>query len=80
MLLVKETYAPALLREKTRKLRIESGDERWWCIYDHQDSGFQRLKTNLVRPVRMIVLEPIWYCPRRMRKHHPISNPEDMAY
>ncbi|KAJ5600183.1 hypothetical protein N7450_001250 [Penicillium hetheringtonii] len=59
MLLVKETYAPALLRAKTRKLQIESGDERWWCIYDHKDSGFQRLKTNLVRPVRMIVLEPI---------------------
>jgi hypothetical protein len=60
MFIVKETYAPALLRKRTEKLKQETGDLRLWCRYDHEESGFQMLRTNLVRPVRMIVSEPIW--------------------
>ncbi|KAJ5110252.1 hypothetical protein N7532_002897, partial [Penicillium argentinense] len=59
MFIVKETYAPALLRKRTEKLKQETGDLRLWCRYDHEESGFQMLKTNLIRPVRMIVSEPI---------------------
>lgn len=60
MLLVKETYAPALLRNRTKQMQKNTGDQRWWCRYDHDETGVQMLKTNLVRPLRMIVLEPIW--------------------
>ena len=30
-LFIPETYHPVLLRNKARKLRKESGDERWWA-------------------------------------------------
>ncbi|KAJ5560443.1 hypothetical protein N7513_002842 [Penicillium frequentans] len=57
--LVKETYAPALLRQRTRRIQKETDDERWWCRYDHEETGFQIVKTNMIRPLRMAVLEPI---------------------
>lgn len=60
MFLVKETYAPALLRKRTKKIQKETGDQRWWCRFDHEETGFQVIRTNLVRPFRMIVFEPIW--------------------
>ncbi|KAJ6003204.1 hypothetical protein N7451_005751 [Penicillium sp. IBT 35674x] len=59
MFLVKETYAPALLRQRTRRIQKETNDERWWCRYDHEETGFQIVKTNMIRPLRMAVLEPI---------------------
>lgn len=61
MFLVKETYAPALLRERTKKKQNQTDDQRWWCRYDHEETGVEMLKTNLIRPLRMIVFEPIWY-------------------
>jgi hypothetical protein len=60
MILVKETYAPALLRKRTREKQRATGDRRWWCRFDHRETGLQVLKTNLVRPLRMVVTEPIW--------------------
>jgi hypothetical protein len=60
MFLVKETYAPTLLRRRTKKLQQETGDLRWWCQFDHEQTGLQMLKTNLIRPIRMILFEPIW--------------------
>ena len=60
MILVKETYAPALLRKRTREQQRATGDRRWWCRFDHQETGLQVLRTNLVRPLRMVVFEPIW--------------------
>ncbi|KAJ5286103.1 hypothetical protein N7524_001409 [Penicillium chrysogenum] len=59
MFLVKETYSPALLRQKTIKRQKMTGDRRWWCRFDHEEAGLQVLKTNLIRPLRMAVLEPI---------------------
>ncbi|KAJ5973185.1 hypothetical protein N7481_010395 [Penicillium waksmanii] len=59
MFCVKETYAPSLLRSKTKQLRSDSGDQRWWCQHDHHETGVRMLKSNLIRPVRMIVSEPI---------------------
>ncbi|KAJ5101147.1 hypothetical protein N7456_007199 [Penicillium angulare] len=59
MFLVKETYAPALLRARTLKIQKETGDQRWWCAYDHEHSGLEILKTNMIRPLRMAVTEPI---------------------
>lgn len=60
MFLVKETYAPALLRQKTKLKRKKTGDQRWWCRFDHNVTGIHVLKTNMIRPFRMIVFEPIW--------------------
>lgn len=34
MSLIKETYAPAILKKKVAKRRKETGDDRWWCRYD----------------------------------------------
>ncbi|KAJ5092652.1 hypothetical protein NUU61_007522 [Penicillium alfredii] len=59
MVLVQETYAPALLRRKTKIKQTQTGDRRWWCRFDHDETGLRILKTNLTRPVRMIVSEPI---------------------
>ncbi|OGE47804.1 hypothetical protein PENARI_c036G12189 [Penicillium arizonense] len=47
MILVKETYAPALLRNRTREKQRATGDRRWWCRFDHRETGLQVLKTNL---------------------------------
>lgn len=60
MFSVQETYAPALLRKRRKKIQDETGDQRWWCRYDHQETGIQVIRTNLIRPIRMIVAEPIW--------------------
>jgi MFS family permease len=37
--MIKETYAPALLKKKAAKLRKETGDDRWWCRYDQKLSS-----------------------------------------
>lgn len=60
MFLVKETYAPALLRQRTNKVQKDTSDMRWWCRFDYEQTGLQILKANLIRPVRMIFFEPIW--------------------
>lgn len=36
---IKETYMPVLLRKKAKKLRKETGDNRWWSQYDHNLTG-----------------------------------------
>jgi MFS family permease len=59
--IMKETYAPALLRKKAAAIRKETDDSRWWSRYDHRVAFAQVLKTNLSRPFVMMVLEPIWY-------------------
>lgn len=59
---IKETYMPVLLRKKAKKLRKETGDNRWWSQYDHNLTVFQILKTNLSRPFVLAFTEPIlWF-------------------
>lgn len=57
---MKETYAPILLRKKAARLRKETGDSRWWTPYDYKASLVDILKVNLTRPFAMAVTEPIW--------------------
>ncbi|KAL1961237.1 hypothetical protein VTO42DRAFT_3183 [Malbranchea cinnamomea] len=57
--ILKETYAPALLRKKAAQRRKETDDPRWWCRYDQKQSLFSLLKVNLSRPFVMAVVEPI---------------------
>ena len=59
MLLLKETYSPALLRQKAALRRKETNDPRWWSRYDNKISLFELLKVNLSRPFVMFFTEPI---------------------
>lgn len=72
---LKETYAPVILQKKAAKLRLDTGDERYWSRYDQKLSSqlsvwmsyshkltvtvFQLLKINLSRPFVMTFTEPI---------------------
>ncbi len=59
MIIIKETYAPALLQRKAKKLRKETDDERYWCRYDVKVGFLELMKVNLSRPFVMAVTEPI---------------------
>lgn len=59
LLLLRETYAPVLLQRKTKKLRHEHGDDRYWCRYDIRVGFVELMKINLKRPFVMAVTEPI---------------------
>ncbi|KAE8166079.1 MFS general substrate transporter [Aspergillus tamarii] len=62
MFSIKETYAPALLREKVAILQKETDDSRWWCQYDRKVSQMQLIKTSLGRPFVLACTEPIlWF-------------------
>jgi hypothetical protein len=62
MCILKETYAPALLKKKAKHRRKEQDDERYWSRYDDKKVHFLALlKVNLSRPFIMIATEPIWY-------------------
>lgn len=62
MCILKETYAPALLKKKSKLRRKEQDDERYWSRYDDKKFHFLALlKVNLSRPFIMIATEPIWY-------------------
>ena len=57
--LIKETYAPSILRRRAHKKRQESGDDRWWSRYDDKLSLWPLLKINLSRPFVLTIHEPI---------------------
>lgn len=59
-LILRETYAPTLLKRKAARLRKETDDSRWWCRYEQKASLGAILKLNLSRPFVMAVTEPIW--------------------
>ncbi|KAG9234241.1 major facilitator superfamily domain-containing protein [Amylocarpus encephaloides] len=61
--LVKETYAPVILKRKAAKMRKVTGDDRWWCRYDNNHMGLIGiLKVNLSRPFVLSFTEPIlWF-------------------
>lgn len=60
-IIMRESYAPILLRKKAARLRKENDDPRWWCRYDQKQSLLEIMKVNLSRPFIMAVMEPIWY-------------------
>jgi multidrug resistance protein len=57
--LIKETYAPAILRAKSAKKRKETGEIRWFSRYDDKKQFWPLLRENLYRPLFMAVSEPI---------------------
>lgn len=57
---LEETYQPKILSRKAKLLRKETGDTRLHTEYDDPDRTFLKLlKTNLIRPVRMISTQVI---------------------
>jgi MFS family permease len=59
LLLIPETYEPAILRRRTQKKRKDEDDERYWSRYDNKLAFISLMKTNLSRPFIMAATEPI---------------------
>ncbi|OAL57265.1 MFS general substrate transporter [Pyrenochaeta sp. DS3sAY3a] len=59
VLIISETYAPAILRSKAAKKRKETGDNRYHSRYDEKKKFWPLLRENLYRPLSMSVKEPI---------------------
>lgn len=59
-LLVPETYHPVLLREKARKLRKETGEDRWRAPMEKMDKSIAgTIAYSLRRPVQLLLFEPM---------------------
>jgi MFS family permease len=59
-LLVPETYHPVLLRNKARKLRKETGDERWRAPMEKTNKSIPRtIGYSLLRPAQLLIFEPM---------------------
>ncbi|EPE25398.1 MFS general substrate transporter [Glarea lozoyensis ATCC 20868] len=59
-LLVPETYHPVLLRNKARKLRKETGDERWKAPLEKTDKSIRKtIGLSLLRPFQLLIFEPM---------------------
>lgn len=56
---LKETYAPALLQQKAKKIRKQEGENKYWSRYDVRVGFVELMKVNLSRPFVMAVKEPI---------------------
>jgi hypothetical protein len=51
---------PALLREKARRIRKETGDERWKAPIEKSNKSILRtVLTSLLRPFQLIAFEPM---------------------
>lgn len=63
MVTVKETYTPAVLKQKAARRRKEEDDERYWCQYDDaKRSTVELMRINLSRPFLLSFKEPIlWF-------------------
>ncbi|KAK4077092.1 uncharacterized protein Triagg1_4059 [Trichoderma aggressivum f. europaeum] len=60
VVLVPETYHPILLRNKARKLRKDTGDDRWLAPSEKtQKTVVQAVGTSLQRPFQLLIFEPM---------------------
>jgi MFS family permease len=59
IILIPETYVPAILRTRAAKRREETDDKRYWSRYDEKTAFLPLLKVNLSRPFIMTFTEPI---------------------
>lgn len=59
-ILMKETYAPRILHDMTKKQIKETGDDRYYNEYEKaQIPPLQLIATSIVRPLRMLATQPI---------------------
>ncbi|KAI1503170.1 major facilitator superfamily domain-containing protein [Biscogniauxia marginata] len=56
---LKETYAPAILDKKTRRLQKETGNKELRSILSGHQSVKDRFSVAIIRPVKLLVLTPI---------------------
>ncbi|QIX01888.1 hypothetical protein AMS68_007405 [Peltaster fructicola] len=57
---VPETYSPVLLRRKARRLREETGDDRWKAPIEIMDKSVAKTVIwSCIRPMQLLVLEPM---------------------
>ncbi|KAI0788630.1 MFS general substrate transporter [Abortiporus biennis] len=55
-----ETFVPILLVKKAKKLRKETGDDRYWAPLEKLDLSFaKRVEHILARPFKILFLEPM---------------------
>ncbi|GAP92182.2 putative drug proton antiporter yhk8 [Rosellinia necatrix] len=60
ILFAPETYHPIILREKARRLRKETGDERWKAPMEKSTKSIPRtVALSLMRPFQLLTLEPM---------------------
>ncbi|KAL0951355.1 hypothetical protein HGRIS_008059 [Hohenbuehelia grisea] len=60
ILTIPETYRPILLVRKARRLRKETGDERYWAPLEKQSRTVaQTLEHTLARPFKILFREPM---------------------
>jgi hypothetical protein len=58
--LVPETYHPVLLRNKARKIRSETGDQRWKAPIEMTDKSIPKtIAYSLLRPFQLLLFEPM---------------------
>lgn len=59
-LFVPESYHPVLLRNKARKLRKETGDERWKAPMEKTNKSIPKtIAYSLLRPAQLLIFEPM---------------------
>lgn len=59
---VPETYAPVVLRNKARKKRAETGDERWKAKIEIMDKSVTKtILRSLYRPFLLLFLDPMCF-------------------
>ncbi|KAI3398974.1 hypothetical protein diail_8001 [Diaporthe ilicicola] len=57
---VPETYHPVVLRNKARKLRKDTGDERWKAPIEKSNKSLVRtVGLSLLRPFQILIFEPM---------------------
>ncbi|PHH86414.1 hypothetical protein CDD83_10280 [Cordyceps sp. RAO-2017] len=60
---VPETYHPILLRNKARRLRTETGDDRWIAPGESvKRSVLTAVGRSLLRPFQLLIFEPMCLC------------------
>ncbi|KAL4399740.1 transmembrane transporter [Malassezia pachydermatis] len=59
-LFTSETLAPIILKKRAKKLRKETGDDRYKTAQEKEPMDFREVLTvSLLRPLEMLVMEPI---------------------
>ncbi|KZT56967.1 MFS general substrate transporter [Calocera cornea HHB12733] len=57
---LRETYAPKLLGDKVRRLRLETGNTKLYSIYDREDRSMRAIVTRgMIRPFVFLGTEPL---------------------
>jgi hypothetical protein len=57
---IPETYVPIILKNKAKRVRKETGENRYYAPIEKADTSFKaRAENILVKPFKMLVVEPM---------------------